>query len=96
MKLTHSIDVHSFNREIGGFEPVLVIEPELPENFDGDMQWDLDDIMFLLKMQGAYPVMFGNNVLTFSYEDVNYNIDGYDAYDLSVGKSVDVYRSCWQ
>ena len=70
---------------------MLIIEPEMPFGWCGDMEWDLDDIMFLLEMQGAEYIEGGYNYLCFAFDGGKYEINNYDASILSVGRSVEVY-----
>lgn len=66
-----------------------MLTPELPEDWrEGidDMEWDVSDIMFLLKMQDID--VFDNE---FAFCGETYTVDSYEAYTLSAGKSVFIY-----
>lgn len=73
----------------------LTISPEMPDNWHGDMEWDLSDIMFMLEMEGAEKLWSNIDDVSFIFENNSYTIDIYDAQDLSVGMSVELqpYKS---
>ena len=70
---------------------IIIIEPEIPNDWHDDMEWDLDDIMFLLKMQGAEYVEGDYNYLCFMFDGNKYEINNYDASILSLGCSIEIY-----
>ena len=79
-------------------EDTLTIVPEMPENFDDDMEWDLSDIMFMLEMEGAKFVEYScymEHYVVFMLNGMEYSIDEYDARELSVGKPVEAHQPYW-
>lgn len=67
----------------------VMLTPELPEDWQegiDNMEWDVSDIMFLLKIQG---IEVFDNVFAFCGE--TYTVDDYEAYTISEGKSVIIY-----
>lgn len=73
----------------------LTITPEMPDNWHGDMELDLSDIMSMLEMEGAEKLWSNIDDVSFIFENNSYTIDSYDAQYLSVGMSVELqpYKS---
>lgn len=69
----------------------LIITPEMPDGWRGDMEWDLSDILFMLEMEGV-EVIYGDVYgADFHFCGETYALYNYDAHDLSVGISVELY-----
>lgn len=69
----------------------LIITPEMPDGWHGDMEWDLSDIMFMLEMEGAEIFYDGVCSIGFRFNDEIYALYNCDAQNLSMGIPVEFY-----
>lgn len=64
----------------------LVITPEMPDGWRGDMEWDLSDVWFMFEGAGAEKRESFIDRIDFYFDNETYTLDTCDVLFLSRGR----------